>query len=196
MRARWWWSIALGLLGSLTAALLAATLAADLAVGGPIGHAAARTTGPEHAAVALTPAEPSPAEAPAELSRTEGTLLRLVNRDRAAAELPAYQVAGDLMIVARSWALVLAGTGELAHNPQLGRQITGYQAAGENVGHGPDPATVHAAFLASPSHRANVLDADYTQAGIAVAPGLGDRLWVVQVFRQPALDQPRWVGAS
>ena len=38
--------------------------------------------------------------------------------------------------------------------------------------------------MASPAHRDNILDSDYTEFGIGVVAS-GGRLWVTEVFRQP-----------
>jgi peptidoglycan hydrolase-like protein with peptidoglycan-binding domain len=55
---------------------------------------------------------------------------------------------------------------------------------GENVGYGPDALTVHAAFMNSAPHRANILDRDYTEVGIG-AVTVNGRVWVAEVFRRP-----------
>ena len=61
--------------------------------------------------------------------------------------------------------------------PRLTSDVTNWRWVGENVGYGPDVATVHAAFMNSPAHKANILDRDYTEVGIgavvAQRPGLG-----------------------
>ena len=60
----------------------------------------------------------------------------------------------------------------------------GRSAFGENVGvHGvdDDPDDIHAAYMASPSHRANVLDPRYRYTGIGIAER-GDLVFYVYLF--------------
>lgn len=87
--------------------------------------------------------------------------------------------------VAKEWALELSETCWLRHNPNLAYQVSNYRWVGENVGYGPDWRTVYRAFMASPGHRANMLDPDYRRIGIGARRGCGV-VWVVLVFKTPA----------
>ncbi len=91
----------------------------------------------------------------------------------------------DLDQIAARHAAEMAARGAIFHNADLGRQVQNWQALGENVGVGPDVATLHQAFLDSPAHRANILDARYGDVGIGVATTGDGHLWVVEVFRKP-----------
>jgi hypothetical protein len=84
--------------------------------------------------------------------------------------------------VAADWAAKLAASGTLSHNPDYASQIpAGWSNAGENVAEGqPDAGTMHAAWMASPGHRANILGS-YTDVGIAFLSA-GGTTWGVQVF--------------
>jgi uncharacterized protein YkwD len=110
----------------------------------------------------------------------------LLNEERTGQGLPALSPRDDLVAVARSWALTMASGATLGHNPDLTTIVAGWNVVGENVGYGPDASTVHLAFMGSAGHRANILDADYTEVGVGavVVDGL---VWVAEVFRQPAL---------
>lgn len=109
-----------------------------------------------------------------------------INSSRASlAGVPALTPAADLDDVAARHAAEMVERGAIFHNPSLGQQVTGWEVVGENVGVGPDVATLHQAFLDSPGHRANLLDSRFTEVGIGVVTS-GDRLWVVEVFRKPA----------
>jgi peptidoglycan hydrolase-like protein with peptidoglycan-binding domain len=107
-----------------------------------------------------------------------------LNHERTAADRPALTVRSDLEQVARGQAERMASSGTLYHNPNLTAEVTNWRWVGENVGYGPDEATVHAAFMASPAHRDNILSTDYTELGIGVVVS-GGRVWVAEVFRQP-----------
>lgn len=115
----------------------------------------------------------------------ESQFVAALNQARAAQGLPALSVAGDLTSVARSHSSRMADGNNLHHNPNLGSHVSGWQKVGENVGKGPSVNSIHSAFMNSPSHRANILGADWTQVGVGVDVR-GGTVWVTQVFRQPA----------
>lgn len=114
----------------------------------------------------------------------ESGFVASVNAARRSAGRPTYAASADLTSVARRWAQSMASSGSLRHNPNLAGQVSGWRFVGENVGVGYDVGGLHRAFMASPAHRANVLDSDFSQVGIGVAYG-GGRLWVAEVFRKP-----------
>lgn len=107
-----------------------------------------------------------------------------IGQERAAAGLGGLRVAGDLADVATRHAQRMASEGRLYHNPSLTSEVSGWQRLTENVGTGPAVGEVHDAFMASSSHRANILDGRVTEVGVGVAWSDG-RLWVSQVFRLP-----------
>ena len=111
-----------------------------------------------------------------------GTLLSLMNSDRAANGLGPLQRNGSMDAVALSWANHMASTGTLAHNPSYASQIPGgWTRAAENVaaGYSTEGAT-HAGWMASAGHRANILG-DFTSVGIAFISS-GGKTWAVEVF--------------
>ena len=126
-----------------------------------------------------------PPPASATLTDAEQTLAQRIDQARTARGVRALDTRAALVEVARDWAGKLARSGVLRHNPSLTSDVENWQVVGENVGYGPDVRTVHAAFMDSAAHRANVLDRDYTQVGVGVAHRDG-RVWVVEVFRRPA----------
>jgi uncharacterized protein YkwD len=114
----------------------------------------------------------------------EQAFINDLNQARLAHGHPALVVRADLEQVARGQAARMAHSDTLYHNPNLTTEVTNWRWVGENVGYGSDEPTVHAAFMASPPHRANILDTDYTELGIGVVTAAG-RVWVAEVFRQP-----------
>lgn len=56
------------------------------------------------------------------------------------------------------------------------------QSVGENVAHAPTVALAHRALHASPSHRINLLRADYTHIGIGVARADDGSVYVCETF--------------
>lgn len=90
----------------------------------------------------------------------------------------------DLQAVAQQQAQAMAARGGLFHNEALGSRVLDWSRLTENVGQAADLESVHAALMASPGHRAHVLDPGVSQIGVG-AVWSGGRLWVSQVYRQP-----------
>lgn len=114
----------------------------------------------------------------------EAAYLASLNGERRAHGLPALREVADLDSVAQRWSRQMADASRLAHNPRLTSQVSGWQVLGENVGEGPTVGDLDAAFMASPEHRANVLDRDYTQVGVGTVRR-GGILWITVDFRRP-----------
>lgn len=110
----------------------------------------------------------------------------LVQGERAGAGLPPYAGASDLAAVARGQAQRMAAEGRLYHNPRLSSEVSGWEAVGENVGRGPSVEAIHQAFMASPTHRSEIMSTTFTQAGVGVAVAADGEIWVAEVFRKPA----------
>lgn len=156
-------------------------LSAAVALASPAAAATAATSGSTVALAAVATVVAAPdATAVAE----ERQFVALINASRVAAGRSAYVTRGDLVSVARSQATRMASSQRLAHNPGLTTAVRSYRWVGENVGLGDDVAGLHRAFLASPAHRANIVDAQFTEVGIGIAIR-GGRIWVCEVFRQP-----------
>jgi hypothetical protein len=112
-------------------------------------------------------------------------LTAMTNADRAGAGLRALATAGDLQSLAQSRANEMARSGRLAHTSNLGSKVTGWKRLGENVGRGPNLRDIQTAFMASPSHRENILDRDFTQLGVGVTWDGKEYYYVAVIFRQP-----------
>ena len=114
-----------------------------------------------------------------------GRLLALTNQVRAAQGLPALTIDSQLTAVAQAWATELAGRGVISHNPSVRSQVTGWKVLGENVGVGGTVDAIHAAFVASPTHYANLVDSAYTRVGFGIVRP-DARIFVVEVFMLPS----------
>lgn len=126
----------------------------------------------------LDPPEPPP---PVVLSASESA--SLVNSARAANGLPPFVSNSTLNSMAVGWVGKMARTG-LSHNPGL-YVPSGFTSVGENVGKGGSVEIIHAAFMNSPGHRANILNPKFTHMGVGVE-NLNGQVWVVQVFASAA----------
>ncbi len=108
-----------------------------------------------------------------------------INAARAAKGANSLVVKADLNAVAQAQAERMADKSDLFHNPNLGGSVSNWSMLAENVGYGPDVATIHRAFMNSSGHRANILNAKYTQVGVGVV--IRDNvMWVAEVFRRPS----------
>lgn len=143
--------------------------------------------------VAEAPAEPAPAPAPppppppppppvTSAPGEVGQVLDLHNQERAANGLPPLSLNDCLSGIAQPWADHMAATGDLRHN-DLGRLTAcGGSAWGENIGYDSSIPAVHAAWMGSSGHRANILNPRYTQVGIGVSHAADGTVWVAVDF--------------
>lgn len=114
-----------------------------------------------------------------------GRLLALTNEVRAGQGLPALTIDSQLTSVAQAWATELASRGVISHNPSVRSQVSGWKVLGENVGVGGTVDAVHAGFVASPTHYANLVDSAYTKVGFGIVRP-DARIFVVEVFMLPS----------
>jgi hypothetical protein len=126
----------------------------------------------------------------------EGSFASAVNAARSGHGVAPMSLQADLSAVARAQAQRCADADELFHNPTLGSDVSGWQVVGENVGVGGDWRSIEDAFMASPEHRANILDPVFTQFGVGTAVGKDGSLWVSQVFRAPGGAVPSVSGSG
>ncbi|MGV3758809.1 MAG: CAP domain-containing protein [Actinomycetota bacterium] len=115
------------------------------------------------------------------------TFLDRTNSLRSSHGLPALQEHDQLTEKAEAWAQHMARTGQLAHsNLSSGLDGLAWRALGENVGVSTPTAdtlrTIHDKFVASSTHRANLLRSGFTHMGVGVATGADGRVWVAEVF--------------
>lgn len=118
-------------------------------------------------------------------SRDDATAVALANRARASAGVQSLRRADVLEALAKGHNERMAGSGRIHHNDALPSQLSAtgvrWVVAGENVGVGPSVLDVHDGFMASATHRDNVLSSGYNAVGIAVTNARG-RVYVTQVF--------------
>lgn len=120
----------------------------------------------------------------AQVPDAEAAFVARIAAERAAAGRSPLFVADDLVAVARRHSATMAAEDRLYHNPALGTQVVNWVKVGENVGTGGTVDSIHAALIASSTHRDEILGAAFTEVGVGVATADG-ALWVTQVFRLP-----------
>jgi hypothetical protein len=119
------------------------------------------------------------------LASSETDFVSRTNSARGGNGLPRYPVRGDLTTVARRQAARMAASRQLYHNPNLGSDVAGWQALGENVGRGGSVSSIQSAFMASAAHRDNILSSVFTEFGVGTAMGSDGLIYVSEVFRKP-----------
>lgn len=136
------------------------------------------------------------------------TLVDLANGDRSSYDVPTLTVNPLLVAVAQAKADDMAAKGYFAHTSPDGKDPWYWYAkegysflyAGENLAVDfNDSGTVNSAWMNSPEHRANLLNARFTQIGIATAEGSFEghpTTFVVEEFGTPAAAKTATVPAQ
>ena len=109
------------------------------------------------------------AQGPARDFGSEAGFLSSLHSQRAAGGLGPLALNGSMTAAADGWALSMATGSFLAHADDIiSGTPSGWTKVGENVGRGQSVTSLTSAFMNSPGHRANIMDASYTHIGIAV----------------------------
>jgi uncharacterized protein YkwD len=148
---------------------------------------------PPPAGVPLSALAPTQAQAP---DAAERELYQLVNRDRAAAGLWPVRRDARLEEIARAHSREMASTGQVGHvlertgnvSDRMARARLRAAIVAENLALAYSARQAESGLMASPGHRANIMDPRFTHLGIGVVagpPAEGSRsvqLYVTQVF--------------
>ena len=132
---------------------------------------------------------------PADAADLRSEILRLVNVERAAAGAPPVTYNATLEGQAERYACEMIQYEFFDHvDPVTGSTLreraaeSGYDywVLGENLAAGqPTPARAMSDWMNSPSHRANILDARFTEVGVGVRSGGPYGIYWVQEFGRP-----------
>jgi uncharacterized protein YkwD len=151
---------------------------------------------------------------PPQTASAERLLFEAANRERIAQGLLPLRWDAALAAAARQHAEHMAMQNTLSHQlpgelslEERARQAGArYSVIAENIAEGPSAEEIHASWMRSPPHRANLLDRDLTAVGIAVVsladrPIGGTMLFAVQDFSQSVANlsleqQERQVSAQ
>ncbi len=138
-----------------------------------------------------TPPEPPPVVVPVGLTRlpnVELEVLTLTNMDRGNNGIPPIYRNGCLDGEASAWAYTMAENTTMAHSGGGGAAVQGCRGAnaywGDNIGYWQPciAAEMEAWWMASPSHRPHILDANFTAVGIGVWAEPNGRCWFQVYF--------------
>jgi uncharacterized protein YkwD len=123
-------------------------------------------------------------------------LVEITNAERKAAGLTTLRVSTRLTHAAQRHAEQMAAAGRLAHTlpegryPRMQDRLAGveyrWQAAAENIAAGqPGAAAVVETWMQSAAHRANILNATFTEIGTGTTRDATGRRYYVQVLARP-----------
>lgn len=137
------------------------------------------------------------APVPSDLAATEAATEAAVNVERRKRGLPDLAHLDVLGEIARSHSQDMARRHYFAHESPEGRSVVdrasvrgiGYRRLAENIAENkgaPDPVrTAVQGWMASPSHRASILDTEVTETGIGIAVDDDGGIYFTQVFLRP-----------
>lgn len=153
-----------------------------------VSHASAPQTAtkpvPRAKAKPKPPPPPQPPPSGGASSAYESRILALVNAQRGSSGLSALSYSSCADTYAERWSVHLAAIGALVHQ-SLGGLLGGChsQFVGENIGFGGVSAdTMVAMWMASPSHRANIMNSRFTHIGIGAVQTSSGVWYAVQDF--------------
>lgn len=124
----------------------------------------------------------------------ESDFVSLINSTRTANGLPAVTTSASLNSYAAWHSSEMLSADAIYHSSAdelWGAGSSEAIAMGENVGRGNTPASLHEAFMNSPTHRANILG-DWDRVGVGTMQGK-DRLYVTVIFEKVQQGTPTTV---
>jgi uncharacterized protein YkwD len=129
--------------------------------------------------------------AAADTGADEMLFAQKLNELRVSQGLQPLAIKGELFDMARGWSRSMAAAGAISHNPSLAAQApTNWLKLGENVGMGPDVQSLHDAFVASPSHYANMVNPAFDSVGVGVVESGGVLFVSVEFMTTAPTVQP------
>lgn len=148
------------------------------------------STSPASPAPPVQPAPVTQPSAQAGATSLELQMVELINQVRAKNGLKPLNVNAKLMGLARLKSQDMADNGYFDHKSptygyvfdMLGKAGVRFRGAGENIALAGSVAGAMNAFMNSPTHRANILMAGWTDVGVGIVPGARDTLVVTQIF--------------
>jgi uncharacterized protein YkwD len=119
----------------------------------------------------------------------DDAMLRMINAARASEQLPLLRRDPALDKLAKAHSEEMRKARMVGHDigggdPTVRLKAAGIfsRVAGENCASASSPEHAHRALWASPSHRGNLLLAQFTRVGVAVVRGSDGTVWVTEMF--------------
>jgi uncharacterized protein YkwD len=114
------------------------------------------------------------AQATTDVPSEEAQFVTLINSLRADVGAGPLTLSAELDPVARAWTGKMVQQGDISHNPNLRAEVTAvtknWKKLGENVGFDGSIGVdgLHGAFVKSPAHYRNLIDADFDKIAITI----------------------------
>jgi uncharacterized protein YkwD len=124
----------------------------------------------------------APAAASATTDR-EAALLAMISEVREAHGLAPLRPKAGLMNYAHDHSSAMASRTNLYHTSNFS-VVCCWSEIGENIAYNGTVRRAHKALMASPGHRANILNPRMRRVGVGIVER-GGRLWVTEVFTKP-----------
>ena len=135
------------------------------------------------------PQQPKPSANPGHVPEAVSRILVLMNNERRSRALPQFSQRGDVSAISRNHSQAMAAAGTIWHNDAYfsasNKKALDAALLGENVARNVDIDDAHRRLMASPGHRANLLDGRFTVVGLGVYRSSTGSLYVTQNFVQP-----------
>ncbi|MGI8792459.1 MAG: CAP domain-containing protein, partial [Acidimicrobiales bacterium] len=113
----------------------------------------------------------------------EAQFVARINSLRTSKGLAPLELHGELVGLARRWAVSMAAADRISHHPNLVGSVSApWVKLGENVGVGTDVDRLFDAFVASPSHYKNLVDPAFRQIGVGVVLGRDGAIFTAHEF--------------
>jgi hypothetical protein len=130
-------------------------------------------------------------------SGAEDAFSQKINHERSTRSLHSLSWDSGLVDIARAHSKRMATEHRLFHNTSLPNQVKEWNVLGENVGRGPSIDAIHEAFMASPTHHAQIVATDYKSFAVGTFEADGE-IWVTEIFvlRPPGYSPAAAVKAS
>lgn len=114
---------------------------------------------------------------------SERAFARKANKERTDKGEGKLKLDPELSKVALKHTKEMVAADSLFHtsSDQLRARVKNWSLLGENVGVGSSVSSLHTAFMNSPAHAANILNANFGHQGVGVVKK-GDRMWVTVIF--------------
>lgn len=113
----------------------------------------------------------------------EKSVVWRINHEHYKRRLRSIGVSEALSNTARAHSYQMAISQNLRHSANLSSRVSGWRILGENVAVGYNLYEIHRAWMASPGHRANILEGRYRTVGVGIWRDAGGAYWVTTIFK-------------
>ena len=118
------------------------------------------------------------------VSADEFAFLDRINQVRASIGAQPLTLSADLTLLSQQHSTTMAGAGAIFHRSPLDAGAPNvWLRLGENVGRGGSVDALHDAFMASPAHKANIVNGNFNYVGLGVFHSNGI-LYVTEIFME------------